>query len=275
MRRPLSVLRDIATLAFGLGLLGVVCLGWAPFAWVLCKVRRGRDVDDGRLGRRVNSLCLRFYLKMLERVGAMRFDISALDALEGPASGGPLIIAPNHPRLLDAFLVISRLSNVVCIMKEELDSNVFLSHGARLACYIGNESPVQMIRESVRTLKRGNHLLLFPEGTRTVRDPVNPMTAAVGLISARSRVPVQTVFIECDSPYLRKGWPLFKRPSLPIAWRVRLGRRFDPPDDVRAFAPMLERYFIDELTVVTQAPAAAAKPALVRESLPANLARPT
>src|SRR5205085_1450025 len=97
--------------------------------------------------------------------------ISAIDAL---AAEEPLIIAPNHPRLLDAFLVISRLPNVVCIMKKDIKDNVFLGHGARLARYIGNESPTQMIRDSVRTLAKGNHLLLFPEGTRTVREPVNP-----------------------------------------------------------------------------------------------------
>jgi 1-acyl-sn-glycerol-3-phosphate acyltransferase len=269
MSRALSAVRDTALLAFGLGLLGALCLGWAPCAWVLCRLRPADA--DGRVGRRVNSVCIRFYLGALERVGAMRFDISALDALE---HDGPLIIAPNHPRLLDAFLVIARLSNVVCIMKKELDRTVFLRHGARLAGYIGNDSPVQMIRDSVRTLRRGNHLLLFPEGTRTVREPVNPMTSAIGLIAARANVPVQTVLIECDSPYLRKGWPLFKRPSLPIAYRVRLGRRFDPPEDTRGFTLVLERYFTDELSA---APALAPdpKPAPAHEPLPANLAHPT
>ena len=265
----LAAARDTAKLAFGLGLLGVVCLGWAPLAWGLGKTRRA---DDGRLGRRVNSACLRFYLRMMERAGTMRFDIDALEALE---SDVPMIIAPNHPRLIDAFLVISRLTNVVCIMKQDLDSSPFLRHGARFAQYIGNDSPVQMIRDSVRTLKRGNHLLLFPEGTRTVREPVNPFTAAVGVIAAKARVPVQTVFIECDSPYMRKGWSLFLRPSLPITFRIRLGRRFDPPDDARAFTTMLERYFADELTALASTSPMAAKPARVRDALPANLARPT
>jgi 1-acyl-sn-glycerol-3-phosphate acyltransferase len=245
MRKMLSALRDVASLAFGLAVLAVICLGWAPFAWVLDRVRFD---PSGRTGRRANTLCLRSFLWTLQRVRAMRFDISALDALEGQE---PLIIAPNHPRLLDAFLVISRLPNVVCIMKKDIKDNVFLGHGARLARYIGNDSPTQMIRDSIRTLAQGNHLLLFPEGTRTVREPVNPMTGAVGLIAARAGVPVQTVIIECDSPYLRKGSSLFQRPALPITYRVRLGRRFDPPQDTRAFAPMLEQYFIEELSAGT------------------------
>ena len=240
MRGILAAARDCAKLFVGLGLLGVICLGWAPCAWILCKLR---PADDGRFGRRAITACIRFYLRALEAIGAMRFDIGALDALEG----GPLIIAPNHPRLIDAFLVVSRLTNVVCIMKNDINDNVFLGQAARLAGYISNDSAVQMIRDSVRTLKRGNHLLLFPEGTRTVREPVNPMTGAVGLIASRAGVPVQTVFIECDSPYLRKGWPLLRRPRLPIHFRVRLGQRFDPPKDPRAFTAMLEQYFVETL----------------------------
>ena len=265
MRRVLAATRDCATLVFGLGLLSVILLSWAPCAWIL---RRLRPADGGRFGRRVNRACIRFYLRALEAVGAMHFDIGALDVLE-TSDDGPVIIAPNHPRLLDAFLVVSRLSNVVCIMKQDIDDSVFLGQAARLAGYISNDSAVQMIRDSVRTLKRGNHLLLFPEGTRTVREPVNPMTGAVGLIASRAGVPVQTVFIECDSPYLRKGWPLMRRPRLPIHYRVRLGQRFDPPDDARAFATMLEQYFVDAL-----APAVATKPSRAGDAADVVAANP-
>jgi hypothetical protein len=65
-------------------------------------------------------------------------------------------------------------------------------------------------------------------------------------------VPVQTLIIETDSPYLSKGWPLLRRPSLPITYRVRLGRRFEPPTDVRAFMENLERHYHDELNGALQ-----------------------
>ena len=238
----LAAIRDCVKLVFGLGVLAIICLGWAPFAWILCRLRMS---NGGQVGRRFITVSIRLYLRALEAVGAMRFDIGSLDALSD--NDAPMIIAPNHPRLLDAFLVVSRLSNVVCIMKSGINDNLFLGQAARLAGYISNESPVQMIRDSMRALKRGNHLLLFPEGTRTVREPVNPMTPAVGLIASRAGVPVQTVFIECDSPYLRKGWPLMRRARLPIHFRVRLGKRFDSPTDARAFTTMLEQYFVDAL----------------------------
>jgi 1-acyl-sn-glycerol-3-phosphate acyltransferase len=96
-------------------------------------------------------------------------------------------------------------------------------------------------------------LLLFPEGTRTRRFPINPLVGSVGLIAKHAGVPVQTLIIETDSPFLSKGWPLSKRPTLPIVYRVRLGRRFDPPQDAAAFTADLDAYYRRELEGAPQA----------------------
>jgi hypothetical protein len=46
---------------------------------------------------------------------------------------------------------------------------------------------------------------------------------------------------------LSKGWPLFRRPALPIVYRVRLGKRFAAPADVAAFTSTLDKYYRNEL----------------------------
>ena len=46
-----------------------------------------------------------------------------------------------------------------------------------------------------------------------------------------AQVPIQTVIIETDSPYLGKGWPIWRTPRVPVVFRVRLGRRFAPEAD--------------------------------------------
>jgi 1-acyl-sn-glycerol-3-phosphate acyltransferase len=104
-----------------------------------------------------------------------------------------------------------------------------------------------MVRRAVAELRGGGQLLLFPEGTRTTRAPVNAFRGAIALIAQRAGVPVQTVFIETDSPFLGKGWPLTRRPTLPLSYRVRLGRRFEPPRDLHAFLRELELYYEAEL----------------------------
>lgn len=237
-----------AILAIGSALLAIIC-----FAWALCSLVLG-FLLPARTARRVGRLgamwCFRIFLGAMEALGAWRLDIRELDALKG---AGPLIVAPNHPSLLDAVLIVSRLPNAVCVMKGALLGTLLLGPAARLARYVRNDSLLRLLPRAGDELRQGGQLLLFPEGTRTVGDPIGPFTDAVGALSRRSAVPVQTVIIEADSTFLGKGRSLLARPELPLAYRVRLGRRFDPPTDVRAFTAELERYFARELASVSPA----------------------
>ncbi|MDH3319686.1 MAG: 1-acyl-sn-glycerol-3-phosphate acyltransferase [Betaproteobacteria bacterium] len=240
--RSLRALWAYTALWYGLALLGLGSLTWSLVAAplrLLLPDRIGRA-----LGRRVVARGFRFYLGALEMVGACRFDLAALDALR---AAGPLILAPNHPTLLDAVMLLSRLPQAACVLKAPLANGMVFGAGARLAGYIRNDWPVGMVRLSVEELRRGGQLLLFPEGTRTTRSPVNAFRGAIALIARQAGVPVQTVFIEADSSFLGKGWPLTRRPRLPLNYRVRLGRRFDPPRDLRAFVRELEQYYAAEL----------------------------
>jgi 1-acyl-sn-glycerol-3-phosphate acyltransferase len=248
MRRLLRILYEYVALYASLAWLGLICLTWSVFALALYLVlprRAGTDV-----GRRGIMAGFRLYAWSLSISGSYRLDLSAIDTLR---HGPPLILAPNHPSLIDALLILTRHPNIVCVMKAELMKNLFLSAGARLARYVCNDSSRQMVKESVAHLREGGVLLLFPEGTRTRRAPINPLVASVGLIAKQAGVAIQTLIIETDSPYLSKGWPLFRRPSLPITYRVRLGLRFPPPHDVSAFTAELDRYYRQELGGALQA----------------------
>ncbi len=96
-----------------------------------------------RLGKNSIHLLFRSYVWITCKMGTEKADLSALDKLRDEKG---LIIAANHPGLLDAVLVISRLPRVTCIMKAEIWDNIFLGGGSRLAGYIRNDSPVNMIR---------------------------------------------------------------------------------------------------------------------------------
>ena len=247
MLRPLRIVHEYCALYSSLLLLGAICLTWSAFALPLYFLLP-RDAGTA-VGRRAIMAGFRLYAWALAVTGSYRLDLTALDALRG---GAPVILAPNHPCLIDALLILTRHPNIVCVMKAELMKNVFLGAGSRLARYVKNGSSRQMVKESVAHLKHGGVLLLFPEGTRTTRNPINSLVASVGLIAKHAAVPVQTLLIETDSPYLSKGWPLFRRPSLPITYRVRLGQRFDPPTDVPAFTAQLDAYFRRELAHARQ-----------------------
>src|SRR5580700_3892200 len=238
MPRFLKIAYEYFALYSSLTLLGLICLTWSVFAlplYIILPRRAGTAI--GRCGIMSG---FRLYAWSLTVTRTYHLDLRDIDSLRG---GPPLILAPNHPSLIDALLILTRHPNIVCVMKSELMRNVFLGSGSRLARYVRNDSPRQMVKESVAHLRDGGVLLLFPEGTRTTREPINSLVGSVGLIAKHANVPVQTLVIQTDSPYLSKGWPLFRRPELPIIYRVRLGKRFDPPSDVTAFTAELDRYY--------------------------------
>src|SRR5450631_861451 len=247
MLRPFKNLYEYFALFTSLTLLGIICLTWSVFAIPLYFILP-RNLGT-TVGRRGIMTGFRLYAWSLSATGTYHLDLTAIDSLRG---GPPVILAPNHPCLIDALLILTRHPNIVCVMKAELMENVFLGSGARLARYVRNESSRQMVKESVTHLLEGGVLLLFPEGTRTTKSPINPLVASAALIAKHANVPVQTLIVDTDSPYLSKGWSLFKRPTLPITYKIRLGKRFPPPKDVTGFTAELDAYYRSELAQALQ-----------------------
>lgn len=235
-------LREYLMLYAGLALLGIACLSWALVAFPLNLLFKGaRGIW---IGRRVANLWFYFYLSVLRLSGAAHFDLRALDTLRG---AGSLIIAANHPGLLDAPMVLSRLPNVACVLKSSLIDSVFWGAAARLAGYIRNDWFIGSVKLAVEELQRGGQILVFPEGTRTEGKSLGEFRLGPAYVSSRSGFPIQTILIEQDTNFLGKGQPLLKRPDLPMHFRIRLGKRFDSPEDPRAFTITLRDYFESEL----------------------------
>lgn len=241
-RNPLWMAYETLAMLLGLGMLALLCLLWLPFALLFRIVLPHRFGQP--LGRWAIMAGFRFYLGFLQTFCACRFDLAELDRLR---DARPLIVAANHPSLLDVVLIASRLPNAVCVIKAALLDRLLFGAAARLAGYIRNDAPLEMVLAAREELRGGAQLLIFPEGSRTVEFPVDRFAPSAALIAWRARTPVQTVLIEFSTPYLGKAWPLFRRPSLPLTCRLRLGRRFPPPADYAAFNGELEAWFQSEL----------------------------
>ena len=179
------------------------------------------------------------------------FGLIELDAgeLSGLRESNGLIVAANHPCLLDAVLMVSQMPRAVCLMKGSLARNIVLSGTARLAGYIQNQSGLGLVKKCEERLKEGANLLVFPEGTRTVGGKLLPFKMGFALVAVLTRSPVQTVIITTESNYLGKGWPFFKKPAFPLRFSLRLGRRFqpEPGEDAKHFGGMVENYFEENL----------------------------
>lgn len=225
-----------ALAVFGVG--GLIYTAVSPLCGFLLPTAAGN-----RLGQVVMMGLFRFFVGLLRLSRIVHCDLDDLDRLRGES----LLLVPNHPSLLDAVLIVSRLPNVVCIMKAQILDNPFLGGGARLAGYIRGDHPMEMMRKARQALHSGRHVLVFPEGTRTDTPPVNPFKGNFALMAKQAKKPVQTVFLHSDSPYLQRGWPLFRKPEFPIHYRAALGQRFEPHEDPQELKRKVEAYFREVL----------------------------
>ncbi len=201
MKRAVAALTGLARCALLCLLLvelGLLSLAWnlvAPLLHRLLTPQRGAALGRVAIARIYGTLW-----RTAQWLGVMQIDAGGLETLADEPGG--LIVAANHPTMFDALIVVSRLQRGVCIMKADLMRNVFLGGGARFARYIRNDSGRGMVRDAVASLREGNQVVFFPEGTRTVRPPINALQPGVTFVAHLAGVPIQTVLIEIDSPYL-------------------------------------------------------------------------
>lgn len=240
-RRPLRWALDTLSFYAVLTMLALTFLGWSMVASLLRPVlprHRGR-----RLGQVVINRAFSAFLWTMRVTGIVRYDLTALDTLAGVRG---TVFAANHPALLDILLLGSRLPRTVCIIKASLWRNPLLG-GGKLAGYIRNDAALPLIRGAAAELQAGDNLLIFPEGTRTRGGALGAFRPGFALIARRARAPVQPLFIESNTPYLSKGWPLWRRPVFPLIYRVRLGPRRPVETRAEAFSEELHALFLREL----------------------------
>lgn len=241
LRQCMLAAFEYMAMAMGLGALAFVCLWGLPFALIFLVLPQKWRIP---LGRQTIAYAFSAYLWFLRRFCLVRLDLSDLHGL---SQDRPLILVANHPSLLDAVILLSRLPQATCVMKATLKANILFGPFARFSGYISNEQPLNLIKQACNELAQGAHLLIFPEGTRTLAFPVNTFGQTAALIAQRTGVPIQTLLIHFSSPYLGKSWPLFRKPQLPLHISVKLGRRFDATKDKELLTQKLETYYRQQL----------------------------
>lgn len=184
----------------------------------------------------------RFWLGMAHATGVFRISFPEAEKI---ASLRGAIIAPNHPSILDAVLLLSAVPKTVCVMRAAIFDNIALGGAAKLSGFVANDGGSVLIRQGVEKIEQDDNLLIFPEGTRTHPDALNPFKKGFALIAVKTGAPIQTIFIEREAEYLGKGVSLMARTPLPIVFRVHVGEviRPEPDETAQQLSARLEQYF--------------------------------
>lgn len=162
-------------------------------------------------------------------VGAALFRFRAHGLHNVPAGGG-VILACNHQSFLDPVIASCALPRSVTFMARD---TLFKVLPFRLLIESLNAFPVQRgtadlgaMKTSLRRLKEGWPLLVFPEGTRTKDGSIGAIRGGIGLLASRARVPVVPTCIVGAF----EAWPRSSPLPHPSPIEVRYGAPL--PDDV-------------------------------------------
>lgn len=224
----------------------------APFAYVVFALIACLPTRDalGR-ARRIQAFQAFAYRRMhdwLRGFGITRFDHRrALRDL--PA--GPAVVVANHPTLMDITSITACLGGGFTIVKPELWRRRMLHPLLRSAGHIEGpgEDPFsagRVVRDAIERLERGHSLIVFPEGTRTRPDERRPFGRIAFEIACRACVPLVSIGVRCEPPYLTKERTVLDPPHPCPVLELELLAVDDPADvghDSRALLQRVEQRF--------------------------------
>jgi 1-acyl-sn-glycerol-3-phosphate acyltransferase len=142
---------------------------------------------------------------------------------------GGLVLAANHPALIDITCLLARVPEAVCIFKPAIRRNPIMGAAARRAGYLASDGGHDLVRRMAEKVAAGSTLVVFPEGTRTPPGgALLPLKPGFVLIARRAGAPVQLVRITTNSNVLTKGRAWWRSPQLPARVDVTAGPVFAP-----------------------------------------------
>ena len=181
--------------------LGGLLLAVTAFPLLRVFVRDEEKRTD--LARRLVHHSFRLHRQLLVALGIISFKARDTDCLK--TDRGCIVVA-NHPSLLDIVLLISLTERAQCIVKAGVWRNPFMRSVVIATSYIRNDSdPGQIMAACAASLARGDNLIIFPEGTRTVLGTAPKFQRGVANIAIRLGAPIRLVTINCRPSFLRKG----------------------------------------------------------------------
>jgi len=218
---------------------------WLTSRWIFRGIpgvgSRGVMVERAGLQRRFSR-----YLKLLSRWRVVDVEFVGFEDCEHWSRS---VIAPNHPSIIDAVALVSRIPGLDCVMNSRLLHDPVMGGAARLCDFVCNSAAIPMVKSCERRLAAGSNILIFPEGTRTTEPPLGPVHHGYVLAAIRAGAAIRTVIIECDSAYFGHSFSFFRPARCPMWFRLTAGKIFHPGsgDDARELSHEIEQYYRDSL----------------------------
>lgn len=184
-----------------------------------------RQPDRRRRIQLVLHGALKLYCLAIHVLRVADIRVEGIERLRGLT--GTMIIA-NHPSLLDVVMIMAAVPNVQCVVKGGLWRNPFFRLTVEGAGYIRNDLPPELLMNAcIDTLKAGNNLIIFPEGTRSIRGRPMKLHRGFANIALMAEADLQLIAMTCEPPLLHKGHPWWRVPATRTSFLMEVEERLD------------------------------------------------
>ncbi len=185
----------------------------------------GQKKSTKKVIQRLIHYAFRTFIFLLSGFGLMSFRFIGIDKLK--QDKGCLFIA-NHPTLIDYVAIVSKLPTCDNIVKNSLWQNKYVRNVISSAGYIPNIDPEQTFDAIKSTLQKGNNLLMFPEGTRTVPGQPISLKRGAAQIAIRANAPIRIIHLSCQPNTLAKNEKWYKIAPVKPRFTLKVGQLIDP-----------------------------------------------
>jgi len=171
---------------------------------------------------------------------------------------GGLVLAANHPALIDITCLLARVPDAVCLFKPAIRPKPVLGAPGPRRGHNRRPGGHELVRAAAAKVAAGHTLVVFPEGTRTPPGrELLPFKPGFVLIARRARAPIQLVRITTDSDVLTKGGTWWRLPRFPAHIDVTAGPLIatDTAQSTAELSASIEAWFRPRPTHGTRQPA--------------------
>lgn len=201
-------------LTFGIGALGLAFL-----ILPLIAIFSTNPEQRCKRSRFAIHLSWRFFVFLMSICKSIKVEIRNIEKLKNLQ--GHIIVA-NHPSLIDIVILISLIPQADCVVKGALANNFFMRHIVK-SLYITNSLNFdEILSKCSQSLKKGNNLIVFPEGTRTVPGHKKTISRGTAHIAINSCSNILPITINCFPHGLMKNQKWYNVPAETMNFTIQV-----------------------------------------------------
>jgi 1-acyl-sn-glycerol-3-phosphate acyltransferase len=193
--------RFIAT-AFSFSIFGIGALTIFFTIFPIINILTKNSLKANKYMRQTIQLSWKLFIFIMCKLGLISIKVKNFQNIS--KIRGKIIVA-NHPTLIDIVILISYIPQADCVVKSALSNNFFMKHIINKLYILNSLDPEILIEHCSKSLKKGNNLIIFPEGSRTIPNIKSKISRGAGHISFASQKNILPIRIDCQPLGLLKN----------------------------------------------------------------------